>query len=696
MRQHPWTDTALGHPDSWPGPLRSSVSLCLNSAFPVCIYWGPELCVLYNDAACHLPGEDHPRILGRPAHSMWERTSSEIAGMLARVLREGTAARFEDHLLPMNRNGYQEECYFTHTSSPIQDEAGRVFGVLHGLVETTAKVLTERRARALTRLSRVLTASRTSTQLLLNAAAELASNKEDLPFVALYQQGCLEEEVFERKAVHGYRLRKAVTEAIAPLTLHARHVGTHNGSLDLPRWAKTITQPDGLPEHARLFCVEMEAGDPAPGSVWGAPVGQALLLPLSGIGGDYAEKEPTAYLLCGLNPRLRIDAAYSTFLQSVMLLTESSLRGLLHREKHAQDAATQQLALATGGFGTWTLDPTSGEFELSERAAELFRYGGALRRCRLEWAVQQYHPEDRVAAKAAFLEALDHGVDLCYEARVAQIDGEEQWLSVRGMAYIDASGKRALAGLVGDVSERHRAERSLRDTEKQAAAGRLAATVAYEINNPLESVTNLIYLAMLDESLSTSTSQLLRSADSELSRVTHIAQQTLGFYRDALGPVRVDVQKAVRDTARLFEHRPDLPMVEVDLTRVEAVSLVCLQGELRQVLSNLLVNAIQASAPGGRICITAWYSRDWRTGEAVLRLSVADYGSGIDPSARTRLFQPFFTVKRKLGNGLGLWVSKRSLKEQNGSIRFRSRVSSPSGTCFMITLPLQQRRSAVQ
>ncbi len=693
MRQQPWTDTALGHPDSWPDPLRSSVSLCLNSTFPVCIYWGPELCVLYNDAASLLPGEDHPSILGRPARSMWERTSSDMAAALTRVMREGTAARFEDHLLPVNRNGYQEECYFTHTSSPIRDESGRVFGVLHGLVETTAKVLAERRARSLTRLSRGLTNAPNSTQLLLDAAAELASNSEDLPFVALYQRGYAEENAFERKAVHGYRLRKATTEAIAPLTLHGRH----DGSLNLPSWAKTITQPEGLPGNARLFCVDMDTGDDAPGSACGAPVGQVLLVPLLGVEeGDLTERKPVAYLLCGINPRLRIDAAYSTFLQSALLIAGSSLRDLLHREKHAQHAATQQLALATGRFGTWTLDPASGEFELSERAAELFRYRGALRRCRLEWAVQQHHPEDRAAVKAAFSQAIEQGGDLCYEARLAQSDGEEHWLSVRGTAYTDASGNPALTGLVGDISERRRAERSLRDTEKLAAAGRLAATVAHEINNPLESVTNLIYLATLDESLSTSTSQLLLSADSELSRVTHIAQQTLGFYRDTLGPVRVDVQKAVRDTARLFERRPDLPTVEVDESRVEAVSLVCLQGELRQVLSNLLVNAIQASAPGGRIRIAARHSRDWRTGETVLRLSVADQGSGIDPAARTKLFQPFFTTKRELGNGLGLWASKRSLEEQNGSIRFRSRVGSHSGTCFMVTLPVQQRRSRVQ
>ena len=607
---------------------------------------------------------------------------------LLRVLREGNAIHFEDHLLPVTRNGYQEESYFTHTSSPIRDESGRVFGVLHGLVETTAKVLSERRAAHLTRLSRLLTSSSTSTELLLQATAELAANQEDLPFVALYQPGYLEEQRFEQKAVHGFRLSKAAKAAVAPPALRTRD----DGSLELPEWAKPTKQPDALPEGACLFRIEMEPDDPLPMSLWGVPVGQVLLLPLPGI----EDNKPAAYLLCGLNPRLRLDAAYSTFLQSALLVTRSALHGLLHREKQAQRAATQQLALAAGQFGTWTLDPASGEFELSARAAELFRYQGALRRCRLDWAVQQYHPEDRAGVKAAFADALERGAELCYEARLAQAGGEEHWRAVRGTLYTDASGRPALAGLIGDISDQRRAERSLRETEKLAAAGRLAATVAHEINNPLESVTNLIYLATLDDSLSTSTSQLLRSADTELSRVTHIAQQTLGFYRDTLGPVRVDVQKAVRDTARLFERRPNLPAVEIDVSRVEAISLVCLQGELRQVLSNLLINAIQASAPGGLIRITGRHSHDWRTGEAVLRLSVADQGSGIEPLARAKLFQPFFTTKRERGNGLGLWASKRSLEEQNGSLRFRSRVGPQSGTCFMVTLPVQQRRNRVQ
>ncbi len=693
MRRQAWTDTAFGHPDSWPNPLRSTVSFCLHAAFPVCIYWGPELCLLYNDAASLLPGEDHPSILGRPAGSMWNRMSPETADTLARVLREGTRACFEDQQIPVNRHGYREECYFTHTSTPIQDEDGRILGVLHSLQETTAKVLAERRSRAFTRLSRALAGASNSTHCMLDAVRELAANREDLPFVALYRRVSPDEDLFERKTVQGQRLSKAAADAIAPPALRARQ----DGVLELPPWAKPMHRPDSLPGAVRLVSIEMEPGDPFPASIEGAPVEQALLLPLFGIGTEAGPKGDTlGYLLCGLNPGLRLDAPYSTFFESSLLVIHSTLRALLHREQNAQHLATEQLALATGRFGTWMLDPASGEFELSQRAAELFRYRGSLRRCRMEWAVQQYHPEDRAGVKAAFLQALECGEDLFYEARLAQSDIEEHWLSVRGTLCNDAEGQPVLVGLVGDVSERHRAECLLRDTEKLAAAGRLAATVAHEINNPLESVTNLIYLATLDESLSTSTSQLLRSADSELSRVTHIAQQTLGFYRDTLGPVRVDLQKAVHDTAGLFERRPDLPPVQVDMSRVQAVSLVCLQGELRQVLSNLFVNAIQASAPGGRIRVAARQSRDWRSGEAVVRLSIADQGTGMDPCIRTKLFQPFFTTKRELGNGLGLWASRRSLDEQNGSIRFKSRVGPQSGTCFMITLPVQQRRSRVQ
>ena len=688
MRQHSWTDTLLGHPDLWPSALRHSVTLCLQSNFPLCIYWGPELCLLYNDAAAFLTGANHPSILGRSSREFWQRTSSEMATTLQEVLLGGVSTQIEDQYLSLNRRGYEEECYFTHTSSPILSEDGQVSGVLHGLFETTARVLAKRRGHVLNRLAEVFSSVSGSEQFAHKAVHELAACRQDVPFVAFYRRGQLPGEPFEQISVEGYRLSKAAKAAFLPPSLPCGREGDPH----LPAYAQRTSQPENLPDRACFYMLHPSGASPLPEHSWGLPVRQLVVMPLVGA---EAGDPPMAYLLLGINPRLRVDAEYGSFLRSIALLTGSALHNLLDREQRAERAEVHRLALATGSFGTWSFDPDLDEFELSERAAELFGYQGALHRCRLSWAVQRYHPEDRITVLAAFRVALEKGTELCYEARILLPDGTERWLWMRGSFYTAGTGSSCLVGLVGDITDRHRAEELLQETEKLAAAGSLAATVAQEINNPLESATNLIYLAMLDDHLSPSTRQLLHTADSELNRVTHSAQQTFWFYRDTLVPVRVDIRKVLEDTAQLLERHPELNKATLDLSRVQTATLFCLQGELRQVLFNLLANAIQASHIGSRVLVTARISEHWKLGDSVIRISITDSGNGIDPAIRHQLFQPFFTTKRDSGRGLGLWVSKNIIEKQNGTIRWRSRTGERSGTCFMITLPVQGRRSMV-
>lgn len=257
----------------------------------------------------------------------------------------------------------------------------------------------------------------------------------------------------------------------------------------------------------------------------------------------------------------------------------------------------------------------------------------------------------------------------------------------------DSSGHVIGASKIArDISERKRAEEALRRTEKLAAAGRLAATIAHEINNPLEAVTNLIYLAKRNPS---NASRLLDMAGQELESVSHIARQTLGFYRETSSPVRFNVSEALENVLSMYTHRMDGRGIEVNRQYDRQVEMMGLAGEIRQVFSNLIVNAIDSMANGGRLYLRVSRTNYWRQPGSGVRITIADAGSGIPRENRRKIFEAFYTTKVEIGTGLGLWVTRGIVEKHNGSIRFRSSIADGrSGTVFSVflpALPMQQR-----
>ena len=245
------------------------------------------------------------------------------------------------------------------------------------------------------------------------------------------------------------------------------------------------------------------------------------------------------------------------------------------------------------------------------------------------------------------------------------------------------------AKIARDITQQKRTEEALHVSERLASVGRLAATVAHEINNPLEAVTNYIYLAKLQPDLSEKLQRYLTYADEELRRVAHIAQQTLGFYRDNSLPVKVGISEAIQDVLTVYDRRFRYKELQVECDVEPGLTAWTLQGEFKQILSNLVANAIDASRDGGKIIIRGRASRDFRSGSPGVRITVADYGSGISKQDKVRLFTPFFTTKKEVGTGLGLWITKDLLEKKGGHIRLRSRDSQPSGTVVSVYLSLQ-------
>jgi PAS domain S-box-containing protein len=246
--------------------------------------------------------------------------------------------------------------------------------------------------------------------------------------------------------------------------------------------------------------------------------------------------------------------------------------------------------------------------------------------------------------------------------------------------------------IVRDVSERARSEEALRRTEKLAATGRLAASIAHEINNPLEAITNLLYLLHNFAGLSESALHYVIMAEHEARRISEIAQQTLRFYRQSTLPIRANIGELANSVLDLYRGRLHTMGVEVERRYRAHADLLCFDGEIRQVIANLVGNAVDAIPPtGGRLFVRVRPSHSWdATATPGVRLTVADTGSGMPPDVRSRIFEAFFTTKEATGTGLGLWVSHEIIVKHHGLVRVRSRLVSlgrPSGTVFHIFFP---------
>ena len=236
---------------------------------------------------------------------------------------------------------------------------------------------------------------------------------------------------------------------------------------------------------------------------------------------------------------------------------------------------------------------------------------------------------------------------------------------------------------------RLQAQEVLRESEKLAATGRLAATIAHEINNPLESLTNLLYLIESDTSLSETGRRFASAAGLEVKRTAHITKQMLAFHRQSAAPVEIILSEVLDNVVELYAAKIEQSSITVRKQYDTAATIRGFPAELRQVFANLLGNAIEAIGRHGVIRLHTFASREWNNGyRSGVRVVIADNGVGISAENRKRLFEPFVTTKGERGTGLGLWVSSGIVKKHDGSIRLRSSTrTGRNGTCFSVFLP---------
>ena len=227
------------------------------------------------------------------------------------------------------------------------------------------------------------------------------------------------------------------------------------------------------------------------------------------------------------------------------------------------------------------------------------------------------------------------------------------------------------------------AEQSIRSalvqSEKLATAGRMAAAIAHEINNPLEALTNLIFIIEQSPDVPLSARQTATAALGEVTRLAHITRQSLGFYRELRAPSELDLSESVSETVELYRKRLSQNRIDVRLDLIPEVLIQGIKGEIRQVISNLLVNAMEVLTAGGTISVTTC-----KRGETAV-LEVSDDGPGIPAELQEKVFEPFFTTKQGTGTGLGLWITQSIVEKHGGSIRISPR--NGLGTKFEIEFP---------
>jgi PAS domain S-box-containing protein len=606
------------------------------------LFWGDQLTQLYNDAAISFLAPDkHPQALGQSAEDCWSESWTVVGHQIQAALR-GDACWNQDQFVPVFRNGRVEEAWFTYSYSPARDAEGALRGVLVTALETTATIL---------------------------AARSWSLERERL--LSLFQQAPAFFAVLKGP--------EHVFEMVNPSYL--RIVGGR----------EVLGKPlrEALPEivdqgYLAILDRVYRTGEPF--------IGQGHRFTLTADERHPAEDRYVDFIYQALRES---DGAVSGILVFGVDNTERHLgEQLLYDQRERFDFAT-----AAAGIGYWFCDLPFDKLIWDDRVKEHFWLPpDAAVDIRLFYDL--LHPDDRERTRRAIEESIASHTAYDIEYRAVAPDGRCKWIHATGRTAYDPSGNPLrFDGVTQDITElkaaqdaRSRAEEALIRTEKLALVGRLAATISHEINNPLESITNLLYL-IRNSTREEECRRFTDMAEKELARVSHIVTHTLRFNRHSNFAIQEKLADLLDASLAIYDGRIRQSGIRLIRDYAPSANRVCFAPELRQVFANFIANSFDATKQGGTLIVRTRPRTNWRTGDPGFSVTIADTGHGIDPAILPHLFEPFFTTKGENGTGLGLWVSREILAKHGASIRLKSNSSSgspsgPTGTLFSIWLPL--------
>ena len=346
----------------------------------------------------------------------------------------------------------------------------------------------------------------------------------------------------------------------------------------------------------------------------------------------------------------------------------------------------------TTPIGLALLDPVHFTFlNLNEHEASML---GASRDQLLGRPLYEIAPPEKMPGLLELMRSVAAGTPVrnhLLEGELTPRPGEQRAWTVSYTPIFNADGSvRAISTASIEITQQKRAEAALIQSEKLAAVGRLASSISHEINNPLEAITNLLYLIAMNDALPGELKTYVEVAQAELTRVSQIATQTLRFHRQAVAPTLVTPADLVDAVIHLYTGRLSNSNIKVDARYSTSTRILCFENDIRQVLNNLIANAIDAMRNGGRLMVRAHQVSAPVPG---VRITIADTGHGMNTETLARIFEPFFTTKDLNGTGLGLWISAGILERHQGRMSVRSS-DQPGrhGTVFTLILPCSEEQ----
>lgn len=716
--------------------------------------WGPEFILIYNDAYRPIPGRRHPEALGKMAKDVYQEAWHVVGPLLENAIATGQTFYYEKLAVPLQTDQGVQNFYLNYSFNPIYED-GRIAGLFGPLHDVTGEVnalflLRESEARAsriLQSIGDAVIVTDTDTHITnMNAVAEeltgwpLAEAKGK-PLADVF---CIVNEQTEHP-VESPADKVKSTGRIVGLANHTILITRNGRKTPIDDSGAPILNDDGvLTGIVLVFRNIQERRD----SEREKERITEQLSQVLGATNDAIVSVDRDWVMTYLNPRgtelygqvlgLKVweafpDAAYagSPFVEHYYRAMDERIAGAFDAYYPAPLEMWLRLEVypTHDGIVTYSRDISKEKSvldELERKRIEAERQrteiesvyrsapiGLALfdtkdfRYLRLNDRQAEFFgltPEEivgRTLTEMAPIEGLrelfeqvlrgEPVINYPLEGELVTRPGEYRYWTVSYFPVLAADGTvQAITAASLEVTQQRKAELALVESEKLAVVGRLAASIAHEINNPLESVTNLLYLASLNTEL-TQVQEYLYTAQRELRRVAAITSQTLRFHKQSTRPQAVTATELLRSVLSMYQGRIVNARIHLE-ERLRAVESVrCFEGEIRQVLSNLINNAIDAvDEKEGRVMLRTRAGTDWSTGRRGLVFTVADTGVGMPPSVLRRVFEPFYTTKGVVGTGLGLWVSQEIVQRHCGAIHVRSsRAGLRSGTVFTMFLPFE-------
>jgi PAS domain S-box-containing protein len=634
IREHSWSRTPLGPLEDWSETLLATVNLMLHSPFPTILSWGPEMVFLYNDAAISTLTDKHPSALGGLYRDVFREAWDLVGADLETCFSRGETAVRDNIFIPILFNGVLEDHYWSYSLIPVY-ENGKIGGVYDAFRNTTDIVVGAQRLGESEARLKLATEVAQLGVFVWETEKDLGSWENDRVY-----------EIFRRAREEG---PVSGTEFLRDFL----HPDFH----DAFREAVERTIQHGAPFHFE--------------------------------GLTYRTDRTLCRIELRGNLQSEIDGSKGKILGTIRDVTE-----LRKAEETLRDSAKRLAELAA--IVASSEDVIIGKdlngiiTSWNNSATRLFGYTAEEM---IGTSILRLIPEHLHSDEKTIIESIRAGrsIEHFETVRLAR-DGRLMDVSLTVSPIKDANGQIIGASkILRDVSSRKRLEQSLLQAEKIAATGRMAATIAHEVNNPLEAVINLLFL-LRSKVTDEEGINYLATAENELGRVAHIAKQTLGYYREHASASLTSLEKITEHVLMIYEPRCTAAGITIRRLLSASRKVFLRRGEMMQVISNLVVNAIYAMPTGGTLSVSVCDTESPADGVA---LTITDTGVGIASDVLPKVFDAFFTTRATVGTGIGLFVAKQFVEGHGGQISIDSIVEPERhGTLVRVFLPARTQYEA--